>query len=218
MADKIKTLAKINLLSELETGNFQTQQALSQKVSLSIGMVNIMLKRAVAKGFVKVKSAPYKRYTYYLTPTGFREKSKLVSEYLESSLDFFRMAKQQYATLLEKVSEQTDQPRILFYGEGELVEIAILAAQQVNVPISGICAPHINTAQYHTLPVLRDIVALDNIDAIILVETRHPLDVYHDIQNRFPDKQILAPEFLKIRSIDPYKENNSPPNLDQTIS
>lgn len=218
MADKIKTLAKINLLSELETGNFQTQQALSQKVSLSIGMVNIMLKRAVAKGFVKVKAAPYKRYAYYLTPTGFREKSKLVSEYLESSLDFFRMAKQQYATLLEKISDQTDQPRIMFYGEGELVEIAMLAAQQVNVPISGIYAPHINTEQYHTLPVLRDITALDNIDTIILVETRHPLDVYHDIQNSFPDKQILAPEFLKIRPIDPRNEHDSPPNQDQTIS
>lgn len=198
MADKIKTLAKINLLSELETGDFQTQQALSQKVSLSIGIVNIMLKRAVAKGFVKVKSAPYKRYAYYLTPTGFHEKSKLVSEYLETSLDFFRMAKQQYATLLEELSDQIDQPKILFYGEGELVEIATLAAQHVNVSISGIYAPHINTDNYHTLPVLRHKDALEDIDAIILVETRHPLEFYQQIKTRFPDKQILAPEFLKI--------------------
>ena len=45
------------------------------------------------KGFVKAKAAPYKRYAYYLTPKGFNEKSRLVAQYLEVSLDFFRTAR-----------------------------------------------------------------------------------------------------------------------------
>ena len=50
----------------------------------------------MVQGCMKARQAPYKRYAYYLTPEGFVEKSRLVGEYLQSSLEFFRKARGQY--------------------------------------------------------------------------------------------------------------------------
>ena len=52
--------------------------------------MNALIKKFLKKGLIKKKQAPYKRFIYYLTPKGFSEKSKLISDYIESSLDIFR--------------------------------------------------------------------------------------------------------------------------------
>src|SRR3546814_4310673 len=65
-----------------------------------------LLKRCAAKGLVKIQNAPARRYAYYLTPKGFAEKSRLVAEYLETSLHFFRGARSQYE---ERSEEHTSE-------------------------------------------------------------------------------------------------------------
>jgi DNA-binding MarR family transcriptional regulator len=87
--------AEIEFLTSLEEGTVISQMTLSQRINVSVGLINALIKRAVRKGYVKVKSAPYKRYAYYLTPKGFAEKSRLVAQYLEISLGFFRQARQE---------------------------------------------------------------------------------------------------------------------------
>ena len=52
------------------------------------------------------KSAPYKRYIYYLTKDGFKEKSRLVKEYLDCSLNFFKQAKNAYLKILIEIKEK----------------------------------------------------------------------------------------------------------------
>ena len=99
MADKIGLQTELELLSALERREVVTQPALAKRLSISVGMVNALLKRAVRKGLVKAKAAPYKRWAYYLTPEGFEEKSRLVARYLDSSLTFFRMARREYRLL-----------------------------------------------------------------------------------------------------------------------
>src|SRR3546814_18810468 len=104
-----------------------TQVALKQRIGVSVGLNNALLKRSVHKGYVKVRKVPYRRYAYYLTPQGFGEKSRLVAKYLETSLSFFREARSQYADLFER-AERAGLKRLVLFGEGELAEIAVLAA------------------------------------------------------------------------------------------
>src|SRR3546814_3103683 len=90
----------------IERGEVVTQVALKQRIGVSVGLINALLKRSVHKGYVKVRKVPYRRYAYYLTPQGFGEKSRLVAKYLETSLSFFREARSQYAELFERRSEE----------------------------------------------------------------------------------------------------------------
>ena len=99
MADKTGLQIEFDLLSALERREVVTQPALAKRLSISVGMVNALLKRAVHKGLVKAKAAPYKRWAYYVTPEGFQEKSRLVAQYLDASLAFFRMARREYRVL-----------------------------------------------------------------------------------------------------------------------
>ena len=45
----------------------------SELKGIALGLVNSYLKNLIAKGYITVKAIPPKRYTYYLTPTGFAD-------------------------------------------------------------------------------------------------------------------------------------------------
>src|SRR5437868_9764612 len=92
-ADAEKTRIMLGLLESVERGGEQSQRRLASELGVALGLVNAYLKRCVSKGLVKVRSAPTRRYAYYLTPRGFAEKSRLTVEYLSYSLSLFRQAK-----------------------------------------------------------------------------------------------------------------------------
>ena len=123
LADKIGIQTEIELLAALERREVVTQPALAKRLSISVGMVNALLKRAVRKGLVKARAAPYKRWAYYLTLEGFEEKSRLVARYLDSSLAFFRMARREYR-LLFLGGRRMGFRRFVLVGRGEVADIA----------------------------------------------------------------------------------------------
>jgi DNA-binding MarR family transcriptional regulator len=129
MPNKSDIQTEINFLAALEAGKVTSQMRLSQRIGVSVGLINALIKRAILKGYVKARSAPAKRYAYYLTPKGFSEKSRLVADYLETSLDFFRMARAEYGDIFERLRHCGDN-RIILGGRGELTEIALLAARE----------------------------------------------------------------------------------------
>ncbi len=102
----VKKSKKIHFFSILEKKEIISQSRLANKVLISLGMVNSLLKKAISKGYVKAKAAPYKRYVYYLTKQGFTEKSRLIREYLESSLVFFKQAKKNYSKILNDLKKK----------------------------------------------------------------------------------------------------------------
>ena len=83
----------VALLDAIGADDQHTQRSLAVRLDVALGLANALLKRCVAKGLVKIQNAPARRYAYYLTPKGFAEKSRLVAEYLETSLNFFRRAR-----------------------------------------------------------------------------------------------------------------------------
>src|SRR5690606_33366958 len=120
-------------------------------------------KRAIHKGYVKAKSAPYKRYAYYLTPRGFSEKSRLVAAYLESSLAFFRAARQEYEELFQ-LAHRSGSKRFVLAGGGELAEIALLAAREADAEIVGLVDRESNKDRFHGVRSVRSFADLSEFD------------------------------------------------------
>src|SRR3546814_4258399 len=96
-----------------------------------------------------------RRYAYYLTPKGFAEKSRLVAEYLETSLHFFRGARSQYEEAFAALAARGIH-RIALVGSGELAEIALLSASSAGVTVVAIIAPERNIASFHGRPIVPD--------------------------------------------------------------
>lgn len=202
MAGKAKPNAELDFLEAVEAGEVVSQNALAKRVSLSVGLVNAVLRRMAQKGYVKIRSAPFKRYAYYLTPHGFVEKARLVADYLDVSLSFFRRARGEYGDLLA-TARKTGVRRIAFAGDGELIEIALLAAIEHDVEIVGVLNRDTNLDRISRLRVARTPEELGPLDAIVVVASRRPQDTYDALREHFVDGAILAPKFLRLsRSID----------------
>jgi len=137
MDKDLKRLKMINFFQNLEKREVLTQNTMAKKIVVSIGMANALIKRSIKKGFIKAKAAPYKRYAYYLTPDGFGEKSRLVKEYLESSLDFYSKAKKEFIKIFSKIKcSNFNTPDIVVVGKGDLVDILKLASMSSGVKIN----------------------------------------------------------------------------------
>ena len=197
MADKIGLQTEIELLAALERREVGTQPALAKRLSISVGMVNALLKRAVRKGLVKAKAAPYKRWAYYVTPEGFQEKSRLVAQYLDASLAFFRMARREYRALFLDGQRMGFQ-RFVLVGRGEVAEIALLAALEADAELVGILGREANADSLYGLPVLRSLEEAEAWDALVITESRHPQEVFETLRDMAPVHQVLTPPFLRI--------------------
>jgi DNA-binding MarR family transcriptional regulator len=197
MTGKPKAHAELDFLAAIERGEIVTQMTLRRRIGVSVGMVNALVKRAIGKGYAKVSQAPYKRYAYYLTPQGFTEKSRLVAEYLETSLDFFRTARAEYAEIFARV-QHIGLKKIALVGRGELTEIAVLAALGEGVSIDAILDPEANEAERHGVRVIRDLSEAARIDAVVITESRSPQVTYEQMCAEFDAAKVFAPPLLRI--------------------
>jgi DNA-binding MarR family transcriptional regulator len=78
----------LGVLNAIERDARTSQRSISSELGVALGLANAYLKRRVNKGLIKVSQAPARRYTYYLTPNGFAEKTRLTAEYFSYSFTF----------------------------------------------------------------------------------------------------------------------------------
>ena len=130
----------LEILDTVHRNEQVSQRNLSRKLGVALGLTNSYLKRCVRKGWVKVKQAPANRYLYYLTPTGFAEKSRLTAAYLSYSLGFYREAGESCGHLLDQCVA-SEWRRVLLCGVSDLAEIALLRAMERELEVVGIFDP-----------------------------------------------------------------------------
>ena len=127
----------LRLMGEVERNGSYSQRELSRGLNISLGLVNTFIKRLVNKGYFKVKTMPRNRMKYFLTPEGLARKSKLTVEYLRYSANFYKEIK---ILLIGKFKEMEENQirSILFFGAGEVAELAYLYLQLTNIQLVGI--------------------------------------------------------------------------------
>ncbi|MEA2082477.1 MAG: winged helix-turn-helix transcriptional regulator, partial [Elusimicrobiota bacterium] len=64
------------LLLAVESGEASSQRKLAGKLNVSLGMVNLCLRRLIKQGYIKTHGLNKRKVQYLLTPKGFTEKMK----------------------------------------------------------------------------------------------------------------------------------------------
>ena len=126
----------IKILEELEANPNLSQSRLSKRIGMSVGLVNLFIKRLSKKGYLKLKRINGKKLAYLVTPTGLKQKAQLTKEYLESSVIHYIKARK---ILKEKFNlfKEKNIDSIYIYATREWAEIAYLTAKDIGIDIKG---------------------------------------------------------------------------------
>ena len=127
----------LKILEEIEGNQTPSQRYLSDQLNISLGLVNSFLKRLAQKGYFKVAAIPRNRVKYIITPKGALEKSRLTYAYVQHSFKFYRDARKNLRESLSRL-DRNGVKRIVFYGTGELAEIAYLSLQETDIDLLAI--------------------------------------------------------------------------------
>lgn len=187
----------LGVLTSLENNREITQRSLAKELGIAVGLANAYVKRCIQKGFIKISQIPPRRYTYYLTPKGFAEKSRLTVEYLQISFEFLRDARNQIDQILETCASQGRQ-KIALVGAGELGEIALLCARGYPVTVVGFVDRVGAGSALQALPIFGDPVELTSVEAFILTDVSSPQETFDWLTDRLPSDRIFVPKMLNV--------------------
>ncbi|WP_319409932.1 winged helix-turn-helix transcriptional regulator [uncultured Desulfosarcina sp.] len=135
-----KSLKTLQLLEAIAADKPTSQRELSDVLQISLGLVNSFIRRLVKKGYCKVTTIPKNRVKYILTPAGAMEKTRLTYEYISSSYHYFKAAQNRLENLYaELVNEGAN--RVVFYGVGELADIALISMAGTDIRLIDIVDP-----------------------------------------------------------------------------
>ena len=186
----------LSLLESVERDSAQTQRRLAAEFGVALGLVNSYLKRCVRKGLVKVKEAPARRYSYYLTPSGFAEKSRLTVEYLTYSLSFFRLAREHCRVALE-TAQQRSWSRIALAGISDLAEISSICALEAGITIVAVIDANTERISFVGAPVFPNFkAATEKFDGVLVTDLLRAQETYREAVENCGSEYVLVPHLL----------------------
>jgi len=189
----------LGLLDAVEQNRAQSQRLLASELGIALGLVNAYLKRCIKKGLVKVRSAPARRYAYYLTPQGFAEKSRLTVDYLSYSFSFFRQAKTDCSDLY-KSAKARGVSTVVLIGQSDLAEIAALCAIEQAINIAGLVQARAAQTQFVGVPVFENFDAVSKpFDCVLITDVSNARKTCEEAVARFGVDRVLVPELLRVR-------------------
>jgi DNA-binding MarR family transcriptional regulator len=173
----------LSLLSALGDNPQVSQRRLAGDLGVALGLINTYLKRCVVKGWIRAREVSPQRISYFLTPEGFSEKSRMVADYLSRSLHFFRDAKHQCDAAFS-VCLKNEWKNIALVGAGDLRDIAVLVADG-----AGVCI---------TLVDIANDINFGSFDAILITDVTNPQAIYDSLKGAMPKERLILMELLHV--------------------
>lgn len=184
------------ILDRIETDQNVSQRDLADELGVALGMVNAYIKRCVHKGLVKIQEVPRRRYSYYLTPQGFAEKSRLTAQYLTDSFGALRRGLTSFDRLYADLAE-SGYHRIVLCGDDEMVEVGILASLSTPLEIVGVFNPLGDSHAVRGIPAI-DTVNPPEADRWVLAVTKNGEAAYAALERIIAADRIAMPDVLRL--------------------
>lgn len=113
------------LLRKLHLNPKTTQRDMAKATGLSLGSVNLLIKRMVNMGIVKVEKMKHRTIVYRLTSLGIRQKAEGIYKYISEAYDFLRNLNDNIDELIENTNKN-DNNIVLFGEKDDICELIIM--------------------------------------------------------------------------------------------
>jgi hypothetical protein len=133
------------ILDAFESDRGVSQRSLAKELGIALGLANLLVKRLVRKGWVRVIRIKPNRVRYLITPTGILEKTRMSRAYFDYSVQFYKQTRDRIEQRFFALSTTwpgngaTPPPkRIVFYGAGEVAEIGYICLVETDLQLVGV--------------------------------------------------------------------------------
>ena len=131
----------LRILREIHTGQALTQRSLAQSLGIALGLTNSLVRRLVRKGYVRVTGVPPTRIRYFLTPRGMAELTRRAADSMDNTLHLYTATRdriREQLTALQALAVGENGTRVIFYGAGEVAEIAYITLAGSRLKLVGV--------------------------------------------------------------------------------
>jgi DNA-binding MarR family transcriptional regulator len=105
------------------------QRDLSKQLDISLGMTNLLIRRLVAKGYIRIRQLNKKKTQYILTSKGFTEKYHKSVNYTLKTIRSIGLIRNQLNIVIQRLYQQGE--RVFFIlGSSDLVELVEMSLSQ----------------------------------------------------------------------------------------
>ena len=125
----------LQILNHIHENPDTTQADLATQLGVAVGSVNWYIKRLVNKGHIKVAQMQRRRLRYLLTSQGISEKTRLTKEFMQASLKWYRVTREDSKRYLDEI-KQAGYSTVCIKGDGDLAEIIYLSCLEAHVEVS----------------------------------------------------------------------------------
>ena len=160
---------ELRIIEEINRDRNLTQRKISHRLGLSLGMTNLILKRLVNKGYVKMKGLDKRKVQYILTPRGFSEKTKKSYRYFLKTIHSLKEMKEKIQQLI-LMEYRKGKTHFIILGDSELADIVELSLKSSGK----------NDLQYRRVSRLGEV---KNNNAVILLAESKP-QIEADLRHR----------------------------------
>ena len=132
----------LRILDAFESNHYVSQRSLAGELGIALGLTNLLVKRLVRKGLVRVTNIKPNRVRYLITPAGIVEKTRMSRAYFGASVQFYGQTRdrirQQFAALSASWPDDGTPKRIVFYGASEVAEIGYICLVETDLQLVGV--------------------------------------------------------------------------------
>lgn len=131
------------ILEAVASGQRVTQRSLASHLGIALGLTNLLVRRLVAKGFVKVAGLGTRHVRYLMTTAGWEALGHATRLSLENTMHLYTETRERIRLSLAAVSDccrpdSDGVKRIVFYGAGDVAEIAYVSLQRTDLILVGV--------------------------------------------------------------------------------
>jgi DNA-binding MarR family transcriptional regulator len=145
------------VLQAIASGRPVTQRSLSSDLGVALGLTNLLVRRLVAKGYVKVSRMGTRHIRYLMTTAGWEALAEATRKSLEDTVHRYTQTREQIRGSLAEISNRCDvngsgQKRVVFYGAGDVAEIAYVSLQSTDLTLVGVVDDQ-RTGRFFEMPI-----------------------------------------------------------------
>ena len=105
------------------------QRDLSKQLDISLGMTNMLIRRLVSKGYIRIRQLNKKKTQYILTPKGFAEKYLKSVHYTLKTIRSIGLIRNQLNVIIQGLYNKGE--RVFFiFGNSDLAELVEMTLRQ----------------------------------------------------------------------------------------